>query len=123
MDGKRRRGFALHHLWRIVGPGDRRLSLRFAATLDRRQRQADDKTVFDFVTTNDIIGGNSGSPAIAANGDVIGAVFDGNIHSLGGAYFFDEATNRTVIASTAAITEALRKVYRQDALVKELTDK
>jgi hypothetical protein len=81
------------------------------------------KTVFDFATDNDIIGGNSGSPAINAKGEVIGAVFDGNIHSLGGAYFFDEATNRTVAVTTTAITEALKKVYGQRELVKELEGK
>ncbi|MGB8602780.1 MAG: S46 family peptidase [Rhizomicrobium sp.] len=82
-----------------------------------------DATVFDFATTNDIIGGNSGSPAISAEGEVIGAVFDGNIHSLGGAFFFDERDNRAVVASTAAITEALEKVYGQPELVKELLAK
>jgi hypothetical protein len=83
----------------------------------------DDKTVFDFTTDNDIVGGNSGSPAIDARGDVIGAAFDGNIESLGGAFAFDESVNRSVIVSTAAITEALRKVYHADALVAELTGK
>ena len=77
--------------------------------------------VFDFSTNNDIIGGNSGSPAIDAQGGVIGAVFDGNIHSLGGAFGFDDAQNRAVVVSTAAITEALDKVYGEHALVAELT--
>ncbi len=81
----------------------------------------DPNTVFNFTTTNDIIGGNSGSPVVNAAGDVIGAAFDGNIHSLGGAYFFDPAVNRTVVVSTAAITEALTDVYDQDHLVRELT--
>jgi V8-like Glu-specific endopeptidase len=79
--------------------------------------------VFDYTTTNDIIGGNSGSPVIDAKGQVIGAAFDGNIHSLGGAYGYDGTLNRTVVVSTAAITEALVKVYGQTALVKELTGK
>lgn len=83
----------------------------------------DPETVFDFTTTNDIIGGNSGSPVVNARGEVIGAVFDGNIHSIAGAYGYDEAVNRTVVVSTAAITEALVKVYGRDALVKELTGK
>jgi V8-like Glu-specific endopeptidase len=75
---------------------------------------------FDFVTTNDIIGGNSGSPVIARDGSVIGAAFDGNIHSLGGAFGYDGALNRTVVVSTAAIQQALEKVYPAPALVKEL---
>jgi hypothetical protein len=78
-------------------------------------------TVFDISTTNDIIGGNSGSPLINARGEVIGAIFDGNIHSLGGAFAYDPQLNRAVAVSTAAITEALQKVYGNAALVQELT--
>jgi hypothetical protein len=81
------------------------------------------KTVFNFVTTNDIIGGNSGSPVVNAKGEVIGAAFDGNIDSLGGDYWYDGTANRTVVVTTSSITEALKKVYGQDRLVKELTGK
>lgn len=77
-------------------------------------------TVYDFVSTNDIIGGNSGSPVINAKGEVIGAAFDGNIHSLGGSFGYDPELNRTVTVSTAAITEALRNVYNQPRLLREL---
>ncbi|MBU1324463.1 MAG: S46 family peptidase [Alphaproteobacteria bacterium] len=76
--------------------------------------------VFDFTSTNDIIGGNSGSPVINARGEVIGAAFDGNIHSLGGAFGYDGTLNRTVSVSTAAITESLRVVYPQPRLLREL---
>ncbi len=76
--------------------------------------------VFNFVSTNDIIGGNSGSPVINADGEVIGTAFDGNIHSLGGAYGYDGSINRTVSVSTAAITEALRTVYGNERLLREL---
>jgi V8-like Glu-specific endopeptidase len=78
------------------------------------------QTVYDFVSTNDIIGGNSGSPVINAKGEVIGAAFDGNIHSLGGSFGYDGNLNRTVTVSTAAITEALRNVYNQPRLLEEL---
>ena len=57
---------------------------------------------------------------INAAGEVIGAAFDGNIHSLGGSYGYDGALNRTVTDSTAAITEALRNVYDQPRLLREL---
>jgi len=87
------------------------------------QSKLSSKTVFDFSTTNDIIGGNSGSPVIDAKGDVIGAAFDGNIESLGGDYWYDGSVNRTVVVSTASIAEALKKIYRQDRLVKELIAK
>jgi hypothetical protein len=78
-------------------------------------------TVFDMAASIDIIGGNSGSPLIDAKGQVIGAVFDGNIYSLGGAFAYDGSINRGVIVSTAAITEALEKVYQDPELVRELT--
>ena len=95
--------------------------------LDPRWIAAKDKpdlsTIFDISTTNDIIGGNSGSPLINAKGEAIGTVFDGNIHSLGGNYGYDAKLNRTVAVSAAAINEALRKVYGADAIADELTGK
>jgi len=84
------------------------------------QSKLDPNTVFDMSNSTDITGGNSGSPLIDAKGDVIGAVFDGNIHSLGGAFAYDGQLNRAVAVSTAAITEALDKVYGDESLVKEL---
>ena len=80
----------------------------------------DGNTVYDFVTTNDIIGGNSGSPVIARDGSVIGAAFDGNIHSLGGNFGYDGALNRTVVVSSAAVQEGLETIYPAPRLVKEL---
>jgi hypothetical protein len=77
-------------------------------------------TPFDFSTTNDIVGGNSGSPVVNRQGEAVGLAFDGNIWSLGGTYAFDPATNRAVAVDTAAITEALRKIYGADRLVEEL---
>lgn len=87
------------------------------------QAKIDKDAVYDFVTTNDIIGGNSGSPVIDKAGTVIGAAFDGNIHSLGGNYGYEGEVNRTVVVSTAAITEALRDIYPNPALAKELAAK
>jgi hypothetical protein len=105
-------------LWdRATGQEPFDLDARWIAAKDR----LNPATVFDISTTNDIIGGNSGSPLIDAHGDVIGAVFDGNIHSLGGDYGYDAAINRAVSVSTAAITEALRAVYGEAALADELT--
>lgn len=80
-------------------------------------------TVFDFVTTNDIVGGNSGSPVLNAKGEVIGLAFDGNIHSNAGSFAYDETLNRTVAVSTAAISEALVKVYGQGRLAEELAQR
>ena len=87
------------------------------------KRKLDLTTVYDFTTTNDIIGGNSGSPVIARDGSVIGAAFDGNIHSLGGSFGYDPTLNRTVVVSTAAVQAGLTTLYPDPALVKELATK
>ncbi|MCC7072174.1 MAG: S46 family peptidase, partial [Deltaproteobacteria bacterium] len=79
------------------------------------------KKGMNFVTTNDIIGGNSGSPVVNQNGEVIGLIFDGNIHSLGGDYGFNPANNRAVAVHTDAILEALEKIYGAKHLAEELT--
>jgi hypothetical protein len=78
------------------------------------------KVPLNFVTTNDIIGGNSGSPVINSHSEIVGLIFDGNIQSLGGDYGFDAATNRAVSVSAVAITQALKLVYGADRLVREL---
>ena len=79
-------------------------------------------TPMNFVTDNDIIGGNSGSPVIDREGHAVGLIFDGNIHSLGGDFTFDGSTNRAVAVDTAAIVEAVRKVYKLPRLADELTN-
>lgn len=84
------------------------------------EHKLDPATVLDFTTTNDIIGGNSGSPAIDSQGRVIGAIFDLNILGLGGAYGYDPKVNRSIAVSAAAITAALRNVYGAERLADEL---
>jgi hypothetical protein len=85
------------------------------------REKLDLSTPLNFVTDNDVVGGNSGSPVIDRNGQVVGLVFDGNIESLVGDYVYDGETNRTVSVHTAAMTEALRKLYGAGKLVDELT--
>jgi hypothetical protein len=77
-------------------------------------------TPFNFVTTADILGGNSGSPVVNTEGEFVGIIFDGNEPSLSGRYAYDPAQNRSVAVDSAAIIEALRKIYHADALVAEL---
>lgn len=78
-------------------------------------------TPFNFVSTHDIIGGNSGSPVINRAGALVGLAFDGNIHSLGGAYGYDGRMNRAVSVHAGAMLEALRTVYGAAHLVDELS--
>ena len=78
------------------------------------------QTPFDFVTNNDIIGGNSGSPVIDKQGHAVGLIFDGNIESLGGDYVYNEKNNRAVAVDTAALIESLRSVYHLQNLTNEL---
>ena len=78
-------------------------------------------TPLNFVSTNDIIGGNSGSPVIDVDGELVGLVFDGNIQSLAWDYYFTDEKGRTVSVDARAILEALRKVFEADVLVRELT--
>ncbi len=77
-------------------------------------------TPLDFVLTADIIGGNSGSPVIDAQGRVVGLIFDGNIESLGGAYGYDIQRNRAVAVDSRGLLEALRAVYHADRVAGEL---
>jgi S1-C subfamily serine protease len=74
----------------------------------------------NFITTNDIVGGNSGSPMVNAAGQIIGLVFDGNIHSISGSYWFDEAKNRTVAVHPDFIRTALQRIYPAKSLATEL---
>jgi len=93
-----------------------RLPQRWVAAKNR----IDPQTPFNVSTNNDIIGGNSGSPLIDREGRVVGAIFDGNIHSLGGEFGFDPRLNRAIAVLTTAIGPALRNVYALPALVDEL---
>jgi len=77
-------------------------------------------TPFNVATSNDIVGGNSGSPLIAADGRVVGLMFDGNIHSIAGSYWFDATKNRAIAVHMAIVREALTKVYKTQALLEEL---
>ena len=77
-------------------------------------------TPFCISTNNDIVGGNSGSPMIDVDGKIVGLMFDGNIHSIAGHYWFDAANNRAIAVHPAIIREALDKVYGAKSLLTEL---
>jgi hypothetical protein len=77
-------------------------------------------TLVNFSTTHDIVGGNSGSSMVNANGEIVGLIFDGNIHSISGSYWYDPEKNRAVSVHPAYIRTALEQVYRQNAIATEL---
>jgi hypothetical protein len=83
-------------------------------------RRLNPRQPFNFVTTNDAVGGNSGSPVVNRAGEVVGLMFDGNIQSLGGDYGYDPAVNRTIAVNVGILREALAKVYRAERLLREL---
>jgi hypothetical protein len=85
--------------------------------------QLDMSTPFCISTNSDIVGGNSGSPLIDADGKIVGLMFDGNIHSVAGHYWFDAANNRAIAVHPAIIREALDRVYGAKSLLTELNVK
>jgi hypothetical protein len=80
-------------------------------------------TPFDFVSTGDIIGGNSGSPVVNRDGELVGLIFDGNMESLAGDFVYDGSKNRAVAVHSAGMIEGLHKLYGADALADELLGK
>ncbi|MDQ1707534.1 MAG: hypothetical protein QOJ88_745 [Pyrinomonadaceae bacterium] len=78
------------------------------------------RTPFNFVSTNDITGGNSGSPTINKNRELVGLIFDGNIQSIVGDFEYDETVNRSISVDARGMMEILRKVFKADNLANEL---
>jgi hypothetical protein len=77
-------------------------------------------TQLNFVSTADIIGGNSGSPVVNRNGELVGLIFDGNIQSLTSDYLYSDAQGRAVSVSAVGIREALSSIYGASDLVMQL---
>ena len=94
--------------------------LALAAPWLKARDRLDPNTPMNFVTTNDIVGGNSGSPVINRKGVLVGLIFDGNLHSLGGSFWYNGKLNRAVAVDSRAIVAGLEHVYGARNLVKEL---
>ena len=77
-------------------------------------------TPFNFVCTADITGGNSGSPVVNRNGELVGIVFDSNIQGIPNDFLYTDTQARTVAVHAAGIVEALRVVYEADSVLREL---
>jgi hypothetical protein len=78
-------------------------------------------TPFNFVSTNDIIGGNSGSPTINQNGELVGLIFDGNIQSLVGDFMYDGSVNRAISVDSRGMLEVMKKIFGANEIAAELT--
>ena len=113
----------------FYGLYDRAASFSNKAPFDLTAREVagrdklDLNTPLDFVATGDIIGGNSGSPVVNRNAELVGLVFDGNIESMAGDFVYEGTKNRTVAVHSAGMIEGLRKLYGANALADELEGK
>jgi hypothetical protein len=124
IDGKTYAPFTnLAGLWQHAREHGDKYPYHIPASWEKAKSSLNLKTPLNFVSDADIIGGNSGSPVINRNGEIVGLIFDGNIQSLPGDFYFDGAINRAVSVDVRGMFEALRKVYHADAVVSELARK
>ena len=127
VEGYEQSGVEIAPYTTIDGMFERRAERRAKPPFDLPKRWLDAKdridlsTPFNFVSNNDIIGGNSGSPVVNRDGEVVGLIFDGNIQFLIADVVYDDTQGRSVSVDSRAIVEALRHVYKADSLADEIT--
>jgi hypothetical protein len=108
---------------RLAGAFDRATGddpFRMPDTWNSRKAQLDLQSKFNLATTNDIVGGNSGSALVNTRGEIVGLIFDGNIHSISGSYWFDQVKNRSIAVHPQIMRTALTQVYDARSLAAEL---
>ena len=93
---------------------------KFPARFHEKRDQLDPNTPYNFVCTADIVGGNSGSPVVNRQGELVGVIFDGNIQSLTASFYYSDEVARAVAVHSSIVREALEKIYEADRLVEEL---
>ena len=105
----------------VVLVGIQKGGVHLAQRLSENKAALDLKTPFNFASTNDIVGGNSGSAVVNKKGELVGLIFDGNLQMLPGYYIYEASINRAVSVDSRAIIEAFRKIYKANALADEMT--
>jgi V8-like Glu-specific endopeptidase len=85
-----------------------------------KEKSLNQETPFNFVSTNDIIGGNSGSPILNQKGELVGLIFDGNAPSISWSFKFDDQEGRATSVHSRAILETLHHIYEADHLIHEI---
>ncbi len=101
---------------------DKKFPFNLPSYFENLPKEFDLSTPLDFVSTNDIVGGNSGSPVVNTKGEIVGLAFDGNIESLPSNFIYTTEANRTVSVSSTGMMEAIKHLYKAARLSDELTN-
>jgi hypothetical protein len=112
----------LYGLYARAAEFENEMPWKLAPAFEKARHEIDMSVPINFVSTNDITGGNSGSPLIDRDGRFVGIAFDGNVESFPNEFLFASKNGRTVSVHSAGITEALRTVYEADELLQEILE-